>query len=143
MGDHEAVQQKTLGVSLSNRMYDIVRWFAQIGLPAIGSLYFGLSQIWGLPAATEVVGTITLVIVFLGALMNVSKKAYDTDPNRYDGALVPTTDAQGVIGAKLALNPNMDAETMVTKNELVFKGLDPRQAEEIRTGTLANGVDPA
>lgn len=143
MGAHEAVQQKTLGVSLSNTTYDVARWFAQIGLPAIGSLYFGLSQIWGLPAATEVVGTITLIIVFLGALMNISKKAYDTDPERYDGALVPTTDANGIVGAKLALNPNLDAETMVTKNELVFKGLDSDQAEAIRTATLANGVDPA
>lgn len=143
MGDHELVQQKTLGVSLSNRMYDVIRWLAQIALPAIGSLYFGLSQIWGLPAATEVVGSITLLIIFLGALMNVSKKAYDTNPDRYDGALVPTTDADGIVGAKLALNPNMDAETMVTKNELVFKGLDSHQAEVIRTGSLANGVDPA
>lgn len=143
MGAHEAVQQKTLGVSLSNTTYDVARWFAQIGLPAIGSLYFGLSQIWGLPAATEVVGTITLIIVFLGALMNISKKAYDTDPERYDGALVPTTDANGIVGAKLALNPNLDAETMVTKNKLVFKGLDSDQAEAIRTATLANGVDPA
>ena len=142
MGDHEAVQQKTLGVSLSNRTYDVIRWLAQIFLPAVGALYFGLSQIWGLPAATEVVGTITLLIIFLGALMNVSKKAYDTDPDRYDGALIPTTDAQGIVGAKLALNPNLDAETMVTKNELVFKGLDAQQAEVIRTGTLANGVDP-
>ena len=143
MGDHELVQQKTLGVSLSNRTYDVIRWLAQICLPAIGSLYFGLSQIWGLPAATEVVGTITLLIIFLGALMNVSKKAYDTNPDRYDGALVPTTDAEGIVGAKLALNPNLDAETMVTKNELVFRGLDPHQAEAIRTGTLTNGVGPA
>lgn len=141
MGDHEVTQQKTLGVSLSNNVYDAVRWLAQIFLPAAGALYFGLSQIWGLPAATEVVGTITLVIVFLGALMNISKKAYDTDPNRYDGALVPATDSTGVIGAKLALNPNLDAETMVNKNELVFKGLDPHQVEAIRSGSLINGAD--
>lgn len=142
MGDHESVQKKTLGVSLSNTSYDVIRWLAQIGLPALGSLYFGLSQIWGLPAATEVVGTITLLIIFLGTLMNISKKAYDTNPERYDGALVPTTDSTGVVGAKLALNPNLNAETMVTKNELVFRGLDPHQAEAIRAGSLANGVDP-
>ena len=38
---------------LSNKVYDILKWIAQIVLPALGALYFGLSSIWGLPYGEE------------------------------------------------------------------------------------------
>lgn len=61
---------------LSNKTYDILKWIAQILLPAVGTLYFALSKIWGLPFATEVVGTITAVDTFLGALLGISSSNY-------------------------------------------------------------------
>ena len=57
---------------LSNKAYDILKWIAQLFLPALGTLYFALSQIWGLPYGEEIVGTITAVDAFLGALLGVS-----------------------------------------------------------------------
>lgn len=72
-------------MKLSNKTYDILKWIAQILLPAVGTLYFALSKIWGLPFATEVVGTITAVDTFLGALLGISssnyKKLNDTEVN--------------------------------------------------------------
>ena len=38
---------------MSNTTYDILKWIAQILLPALGTLYFALSKIWGLPYSTE------------------------------------------------------------------------------------------
>lgn len=61
---------------LTNKCYDILKWVAQIALPAIGALYFGLSTIWGLPYGEEIVGTITCVDVFLGALLGISSAQY-------------------------------------------------------------------
>ena len=61
---------------LSNKAYDILKWVAQIFLPALGTLYFALSQIWGLPYGEEIVGTITAVDAFLGALLGVSTAAW-------------------------------------------------------------------
>ena len=61
---------------LPNKVYDILKWVAQIVLPALGALYFGLSQIWGLPYGEQVVGTITVVDTFLGALLGVSTAQY-------------------------------------------------------------------
>ena len=64
---------------LSNKTYDILTWVAQIVLPALGALYFGLSQIWGLPYGEEVVGTITVIDTFLGALLGISTAQYNKE----------------------------------------------------------------
>lgn len=57
---------------MSNRMYDCLKYIAQIVLPALGTLYFALSTIWGLPYGEQVVGTITAIDAFLGALLGIS-----------------------------------------------------------------------
>lgn len=61
----------------SNKVYDVLKYIAQIVLPAIGALYFALSQIWGLPYGEQVVGTITAVDCFLGALLGISTMMYN------------------------------------------------------------------
>lgn len=70
---------------LKNRTYDILKYIAQIVLPAIGTLYFALSQIWGLPYGKEIVGTITAVDAFLGALLGVSSAQYKKVNGNGDG----------------------------------------------------------
>ena len=61
---------------MSNKMYDILKWIAQILLPAIGTLYFALAGIWGFPYAEEIVGTITAADTFLGILLGISTMQY-------------------------------------------------------------------
>lgn len=60
-----------------NKVYDILKYVALIVLPAIGTLYFALSSIWNLPYGTEIVGTITAVDAFLGALVGISTSNYN------------------------------------------------------------------
>lgn len=62
---------------LSNRTYDVLKWIALVLIPAVGALYFGLSQIWGFPYGEEIVGTLTLVDTFLGALLGISTVNYN------------------------------------------------------------------
>lgn len=64
-------------MKMSNKVYDILKWIAQIGLPALGTLYFALAKIWGFPYAAEVVGTISAVDVFLGSLLQISTSQYN------------------------------------------------------------------
>ena len=64
-------------MKMSNKVYDILKWIAQILLPALGTLYFALSKIWGLTLATDVVGTIAAVDTFLGALLGLSSMKYN------------------------------------------------------------------
>lgn len=66
-------------MKLSNSNYDFLKWVAQILLPAFGTLYFALAQIWGLPYAEQVVGTITAIDCFLGALLGISTMQYNKD----------------------------------------------------------------
>lgn len=66
-------------MKLSNKTYDILKWIAQILLPAIGTLYFALSKIWGFPNAAEIVGTISAVDVFLGAVLGISTSQYNKE----------------------------------------------------------------
>jgi len=61
---------------LSNSTYNTMKWVALILLPAIASAYFALSQTLGLPYGTEVVGTITIIDTFLGAVLGFSNKSY-------------------------------------------------------------------
>ena len=63
-------------MKLSNKLYDVLKFVAQILLPAVGTLYFALAQIWGLPYAEQIVGTITAVDAFLGALLGISTMQY-------------------------------------------------------------------
>ena len=62
---------------MNNRTYDILKYIAQIVLPAIGVLWFTISQIWGIPYGEEILGTITAVDCFLGAILGISTMAYN------------------------------------------------------------------
>lgn len=62
---------------MNNKTYDILKWIAQILLPALGALYFALASIWGLPYAEQIVGTITAVDAFLGAILGISTYMYN------------------------------------------------------------------
>lgn len=66
-------------MKLNNKVYDILKFVAQILLPAIGTLYFALARIWDFPFAEEIVGTITAVDAFLGALLGISTLQYNKD----------------------------------------------------------------
>lgn len=61
---------------MSNKVYDVLKWIAQILLPAVGTLYFALAQIWGFPYGEQIVGTITAVDAFLGVCLGISSVQY-------------------------------------------------------------------
>lgn len=61
---------------MSNKVYDVLKYIAQIVLPALATLYFGLAGIWGLPYGEQIVGTITAVDTFLGVILGISSANY-------------------------------------------------------------------
>lgn len=65
---------------LSNKVYDVLKFVAQIALPALGTLYFALASIWGLPYGEQIVGTITAIDAFIGALLGISTTIYNSTP---------------------------------------------------------------
>ena len=66
-------------MKMSNKVYDILKYIAQIVLPALATLYFALAKIWGFPYGAEIVGTISAVDAFLGALLQISTNQYNKE----------------------------------------------------------------
>lgn len=64
-------------MKLSNKMYDTLKWIAMYFLPALGTLYFALAGIWGLPYGEQIVGSITAFDTFLGLLLGISTAQYN------------------------------------------------------------------
>lgn len=64
-------------MKISDKTYDTLKWVALLLLPALGTLYFALAGIWGLPYGEQIVGTITAVDTFLGAILKISTNTYE------------------------------------------------------------------
>ena len=64
---------------MSNKVYDRLKWVAQILLPALATLYFTISNIWGLPYAEQIVGTIAAIDTFLGIILGISTSKYNKE----------------------------------------------------------------
>lgn len=66
---------------MSDEVYDVLKWIALILIPAIGTLYFALAGIWGFPYAEAIVGTLTAIDTFLGAILGISTSMYKKNQN--------------------------------------------------------------
>lgn len=110
------VSKKT-PVIQSNKLYDVLKYVAQILLPAAGTLYFGVAQAWGLANSTQVVGTIVAIDTFLGVLLHISNTQYNSG-TKYAGVVnVYETDDKKTLSLDLAGDPN----ELDNNDTLVFK----------------------
>lgn len=103
---------------ITGPLYDKLKFLAQIVLPAVGTLYFTLAGIWGLPAAEEVVGTIVAVDTFIGILLGISQNQY-LNKKVGEGTLHVESNAAGETGMRLELDET--PEELVGKEEVRFK----------------------
>ena len=63
----------------SNEVYNKLKWIAQYLLPGLGTLWFTISSIWGLPYGEQIIGTITAIDLFIGGLLGISSRSYNGD----------------------------------------------------------------
>lgn len=106
---------------MSNKAYDILKFIAQIFLPAVGTLYFALAGYWGLPNSEAVVGSIMAVDAFLGALLGLSSKSYNGSEAKYDGRIDVHENEDGVKNFSMQLLHLEDPMEIANKKEVVFK----------------------
>lgn len=66
---------------MSNKIFDCLRFFQSVLLPAVGTLYVALAGIWGWQYADAVASTVTALVAFLGAFVEYKRQTYkgDTD----------------------------------------------------------------
>lgn len=63
-------------MKLSNKVYNALRFVAEIFLPALATLYAALSGIWGFPLSQEIIGTVAAVDAFLGVFVAFLREGY-------------------------------------------------------------------
>lgn len=105
---------------LGDGAYNVLKKSATIVLPALGTLYFTLSQIWGLPHAEGVVGTIAAVNTFLGVIVQISKKSYYASNAPYVGE-IKVEDSDDGTRKVFSLVVNGDPEDLETMDVATFK----------------------
>lgn len=101
----------------SGAVYDKLKLTAQLILPAFAALYFGLSQIWNLPAGAEVSGTISLLNVFVGVIVVWLKSLHNAAGTQYDGFLTWEDHDEG---SSLRLT-SIDIQALENKGEILMK----------------------
>lgn len=75
----EVAEQNGIKINMSNKVYDTLKFIAQILLPALAALYAGIAVIWGLPFGAEVDKTILLVITFINTVLGLTVAKASSD----------------------------------------------------------------
>ena len=61
---------------MNNKVYDVLKWIALVGLPALTALWLTLANIWCFPYAEAIGATMAAVTTFLGAVLGISSIQY-------------------------------------------------------------------
>lgn len=65
-------------MKLSNKVYDILKYIVTIVLPALTTLWLTIASIWHIPYGEPIGATMGAITVFLGALIGISSKNYNS-----------------------------------------------------------------
>lgn len=109
-------------MQFSNKVYDRLKFFTLVGLPALAAFYLGLGQLWGFPETEKVGTSIVLLATLLGTLLQISNSKYK---NEDDGTMEYTgvNSDTGVPDLKLTVAPHVvaEAEQQIKKGEVRLK----------------------
>src|SRR3954468_3038644 len=113
-------------MKLTNKQYNFIKYLITIALPAFGTFYFTIAQIWDFERVPGVNGTISAICTFLGLLIVYSSKQYnqseaskkaEEDDRAVSGDLVVAVDPEtGEKALGLAVKGSVD---QLTANETV------------------------
>lgn len=109
---------------IHSKIYDRLKFMAQIGLPALGALYFALAGIWGLPSAEQVIGTIVAFDTFLGVILQISSTTYNNSDAKFAGVMNVGENEEGTKIFSLDLHDH--PEVLEQKDQVTFKVNTPK-----------------
>lgn len=101
---------------MSGKLYDFAKRLVQVVLPAVSSLYFGLGKIWDFPATEKVVGSLAVIATFIGLLVGVSNRQYESSGLGYDGSVTVTPNDEGT-----TVGLNVPADKLVSQKAIKLK----------------------
>lgn len=114
-------------LKLTDQAYDVLNNIVKYIMPAFGTFYFGLAQIWNLPAAEQVVGTIVITTTLLAIILAVSKSAYKNEPYPFDGDVQVREASDGT--KQLVLFADTPIDLMEKKGVVQFQITHPDTQE--------------
>lgn len=107
------------GLMITGKWYDRLKYFVLIVMPAISSLYFGLGNIFDWGNVEEVIGSLAVIATFLGTVLGVSSKNFNTNEKFVGETWLAPTDG----GWKRVFNVTAD-EIDPDRKEISFKVVD-------------------
>ena len=63
-------------IKMKSELFDCLKWFVMVVIPAATTAYVGLASIWHWPFADEIAKTSAVLCAFLGALLGISNLQY-------------------------------------------------------------------
>ena len=117
-----------MNLQLSNQTYDFLNALVRIILPGMGTMYFALAEIWSLPYATEIVGTIVAITAFLGVVIVLARRGWKLDDELVIDDRNPQATAFGFKSGKMFADLET-GKTLSLKVTRVPEDAPPTEAE--------------
>lgn len=101
-------------MKISNKVYDALSNTVKLILPAVGTLYFTIASVWGLPYGEQVVGSFAALATFLGVVLTIAKRNWGMDGSLVVDQTNPETDTY-------SLEVNTPLEDIAESKSLTLK----------------------
>lgn len=92
-------------MKLPNGVYDVLKYVAQVGLPALATMVMSLGAVWGWDLTDQVVKSIVAVNVGLGALLVLNQVGYNRSDAKYDAVLDPSSGVDAHVLREMNVEP--------------------------------------
>lgn len=107
-------------VMFSNKTYDRLRFAVQVAIPATGTLYFAIAEIWGLMYGAQVTASATALAAFLGTILTMSRKVYSNTEGAPVGTMLVNRDEEGELKGYTLDVGEQDPYSLVDRDEVKF-----------------------
>lgn len=124
-------------MKLSNKWYNGIKFVVTIFLPGVGALYFALAELWHLPNADRVNGSVNALAVFLGLLIGYSTRQFNkSDAQQPDGDLI-ISEVDGELYPALGVNKDSLAAMVRGKTQITLDIVD-KTGEKQKSDPVVN-----
>lgn len=113
-----------MDVVFSNSVYNKLKWVSLVLLPALGVAVFAIFQLFELPYGFQVVGVITIIDTFLGAILAKSSKEYQKQTEGDLVGFIDVIETEDKIKYDLKF-PSEDPNDIRHKDKVTFKVRHP------------------
>lgn len=106
---------------IGSKVYDALKFTAQIFVPAAGTLYVALAALFNWGHVDEVAGTVVAVDTFLGVFVTYLKLKYDASDDKFDGEINVVEHPDGKTIMDMQLNKHEDPRALKDEKQVLFR----------------------